>query len=245
MGTAPCIVTYSNCPEVKCFPMLVGRPEKPMIQLPPNTQLSKSRRCKVVNVFVGLILLGTFLLSYYVMDLARRTMEQSRANRQAGTNPPSTDLAQCRSSNDCLESNKQYCQRGVCRPMGYCSSLSDCFNKDNQYPVGECAGRLFCNNDNNRCGILCGRSRCPWDKPLVNCLLSPCTVLHNFCSANIYSCHDHYCGGCHVFAFDEAGHSICGLDERVALGESKFPRCGTYGKSSRTEFLLLPITFVC
>ncbi|GAX11126.1 hypothetical protein FisN_9Hh217 [Fistulifera solaris] len=128
----------------------------------------------------------------------------------------------CSSDEDCASGD--YCNRGLCRPGGYCEDALDCKNPSNLYSMIECLGYLYCSSD-NECLVQCAGSHCPnYDE--VDCRERlPCNVTE--CSEDYVSCVNDDCGGCNARFFTASGEQACVIEnDSVEPGCSSDMDCG-------------------
>lgn len=132
---------------------------------------------------------------------------------------PSRELqtTSCSADEDCTSGD--YCNRGICRPGGYCENALDCHNPSNMYSMIECLGFLYCSID-NECQVECAGSHCPnYDE--VDCRENP-PCNNTECSEDYVSCINDDCGGCNARFFTASGEQAC-----VIEGDSVEPDCSS------------------
>lgn len=113
----------------------------------------------------------------------------------------------CVSDDDC--GSEEYCNRGLCRPGGYCENTLDCKNPSNLYSMIECLGYLYCSS-NNECEVQCYGSHCE-NRDEVDCSGSPpCETTE--CSEDYVSCVSDNCGGCNAYFFTATGEQACTIE---------------------------------
>lgn len=122
----------------------------------------------------------------------------------------------CSSDDDCITGD--YCNRGLCRPGGYCENALDCHNPSNMYSMIECLGFLYCGD--NECQVECAGSHCPnYDD--VDCRENP-PCENTECSEDYVSCVNDDCGGCNARFFTATGEQACEIK-----GDSVEPDCSS------------------